>query len=250
MSMALSWNAPDLMSFEAAGRSHPGLCRRGNEDAFAIHAGAGLLMVADGLGGHLAGEVASWMAVDTACDEIINPAVPPASVAAALVAAIERANLAVFTAGQRSPDLTGMGTTMVASLAFPGGVVVAHVGDSRAYLLRERWLARLTRDHSVCNLPLFRGFEQFFGDSVQPHALTRAVGSSREIDVETRTLRVRCGDVLLLCSDGLTNAIDDQEIAAILTAHRDPDAAAAALIASANEHGGPDNVTVALQRWS
>jgi PPM family protein phosphatase len=239
------------MSVEAAGQTHPGLHRAENEDAFAVLPDAGLLIVADGLGGHPAGEVASRMAVDLVCDRLFEPQRwPPRVALAALVDAIERASLAVFRAGQRSPALSGMGTTLVASLAFQGSLVVAHVGDSRAYLLREHWLARLTEDHTVRNLPCAPVADAFARFAYHPGSLTRSLGTEDRVEVETRTLSPRPGDLLLLCSDGLTNVVGDPEIAGILGAHADLAVAAGALIARANAGGGPDNVTVALQRWS
>jgi protein phosphatase len=260
MSAAFSWSPPSPQRLDVVGQTHPGLRRETNEDAYAVHPDLGLLVVADGMGGHAAGEVASEMTVETVSDLLLDPTqgwwpsapLPPRSAGAALTAAIQRANLEVYTAGQRAPELRGMGTTVVAALTFRGCLAVAHVGDSRAYLLRERWLARLTEDHTVANARRHAGVDllnlaRFAG---YWHALTRSVGSAPSVDVEVRYLTPHPGDVLLLCSDGLTNAIDDHEIAATLATHRDLEAAADQLIARANESGGPDNITVVLQRWS
>jgi PPM family protein phosphatase len=212
------------------------------------------------MGGHAAGEVAYQLTVETICDHLSELSEPPASpvdlppsaAVDALVEAVRHANATVFRAAQLVPELHGMGTTLVAALAFHGGFVVAHVGDSRAYLLRGRWLARLTEDHTVGTLRRTLGpdpfhFTRFVGND---RALTRSVGSDGRIDVETRTISPCRGDVLLLCSDGLTNVVDDQEIQGILTGHDDLEGLAEQLIARANAKGGPDNVTVTLQRWN
>jgi serine/threonine protein phosphatase PrpC len=254
MSAALSWIPPYAHRVDAVGRTHPGRRRATNEDAFAVHARLGLLVVADGMGGHAAGEVASQLAVDSMLEAFQDPldpwsphaALPPRAAGTALVAAFQRANTRVYTTGQEVPEMEGMGTTLVAALAFRGCLAIAHAGDSRAYLLRERWLARLTEDHTVANARR-HDMHRFAGYG---HALTRSVGASDAIEVELRFLTPRAGDVLLLCSDGLTNAVDDQEIAAILASNPDLEVAAERLIARANDHGGPDNITVALQRWS
>jgi protein phosphatase len=257
MSAALSWIPPYAHRAVAVGRTHPGRQRASNEDAFAVDARLGLMVVADGMGGHAAGEVASQLAVDTMIEAFLSPLdpwspyapLPPRAAGAALAAAVQRANTRVYTTGQEVPELEDMGTTLVAALAFRGSLAVAHVGDSRAYLLRERWLARLTEDHTVANAQR-QGAHARQYPAAYGHALTRSVGASDTIDVELRFLTPRAGDVLLLCSDGLTNAVDDQDIAATLVGSRDLDVAAERLIARANDNGGPDNITVALQRWS
>ncbi len=259
MSAALSRNYGDE-GLEAVGLTHPGRRRNNNEDAFAVHPDLGFLMVADGMGGHAAGEVASQMTVDTVSGMLLDrtqgwwptSAQPPRAAGAALVNAIQEANSVVYAAGQMSETLAGMGTTVVAALTFRGVLAVAHVGDSRAYLLRERWLARLTEDHTVANAHRSNDIDPFSLARYAGywHALTRSVGGGPTIDVETRYLTPRRGDVLLLCSDGLTNVLTDKEIAAILTANRDLQAAADQLVTRVNEGGGPDNVTVALQRWT
>jgi serine/threonine protein phosphatase PrpC len=254
MSAALSWIPPYAHRVDAVGRTHPGRRRARNEDAYAVDACLGLLVVADGMGGHAAGDVASQLAVDTMIETFNDPFDPwsphtprPARAAGAvLVAAVQRANTRVYTTGQTMEELEGMGTTLVAALAFRGCLAVAHVGDSRAYLLRERWLARLTEDHTVANARR-HDMHRFAGYG---HALTRSVGASDAIEVEMRYLTPRAGDVLLLCSDGLTNVVADEDIAAVLLANGDLDSAAEHLIRRANDNGGPDNITVALQRWS
>jgi serine/threonine protein phosphatase PrpC len=260
MSVALSWPPPFPVELEPVGRTDTGLVREGNEDAFALCPELGLVVVADGMGGHAAGEVASQMTVDAMLGVLLDPEggwspdlpLPPQAACAMLVTAIQRANAEVFAAARKSPALRGMGTTVVAALTFRGRLAVAHVGDSRAYLLRERWLVRLTEVHTVVNERRRTGSRPGDLDWLGgfSHALTRAVGSAGAIAVETRLVTPRAGDVVLLCSDGLTNAVCERDIAAVIDGSPDLKAAAAELIARANGAGGPDNVTVVLQRWS
>jgi protein phosphatase len=241
-------------------RTDVGRRRDTNEDAFAIRPDLGLMVVADGMGGHAAGEVASTLAVQTITQLLSDPKqgwwprAPLAShlAAEALAYVIARANEDVYAAALASPTLRGMGTTVVATLLFRGCVAVAHVGDSRAYLLRDGSLIGLTADHTVSNE---------WGDGKESaddhpslraywHSLTRAVGTTPTVKVDTHIFTPCAGDVLLLCSDGLTNVVDEELIAEIIAASRSLDEAAAHLIAYANQNGGPDNVTVALQRWT
>lgn len=147
--------------------------------------------------------------------------------------------------------MLGMGTTIVAALAQDGRLTVAHVGDSRAYLLRGRYLRQLTEDHSFINQCRHAGIDPFTRPDLQRYmnALARAVGPHETVDVETRIVEPELGDILLLCSDGLTCVVDDREIAALLIGCADLGVAADRFIARANEHGGPDNVTAVLARW-
>jgi serine/threonine protein phosphatase PrpC len=233
---------------EATGRTHPGRRRSQNEDALAVDVDLGMFVVADGLGGHASGEVASRLAV-TEMSAMLSGSAPGAP-APLLVQAIQHANARVFAAGQ-APAMHGMGTTVVAAFVRGSRVAVAHVGDSRAYLLRGDRLQRLTEDHTVANHCRLAGLDPVTRPNLAPylHSLTRAVGTSETIDVDVRILEPHAGDVLLLCSDGLTGAIDDEEISDILSECADLDVAAEQLVGAANESGGPDNITVALLRW-
>jgi protein phosphatase len=246
------------LHLETAARTHPGRLRARNEDELAVVPELGLLVIADGMGGCAAGDVAARMAV-AAVREVLGALAPawPHDLRAALrvaegvlVAAIQQANADVFAAAQEAPEMKGMGTTIVAALAVRGHVAVAHAGDSRAYLLRGRRLEQLTDDHTVLRACESAGVDLALHPDLPPNALTRAVGAEEQLEVDTRIVQPDPGDVLLLCSDGLTAAADDTEIAAILRAHPDLDAAAEALIVRANENGGPDNVTVILARWT
>ena len=244
------------LRLEAAGLTHPGWRRDRNEDDLAVHPELGLFIVADGMGGHAAGEVASRMAV-AAVSAALLAAGPPSSrpslssAGALLVSAIQRANATIFAAAQQDSAMQGMGTTIVAALTHGGRLAISHAGDSRAYLARGRCLQRLTEDHNALNQCRDAGLDlaALPGLARYGHALTRAVGAAETIEVDTRFVQPEPGDILLLCSDGLTCVVDDREIAAILVGCFDLGAAAERLIARANEHGGPDNVTAVLVRW-
>jgi len=244
------------LHLEAVGHTHPGWRRAQNEDELAVHPDLGLFIVADGMGGHAAGEIASRMAVATVSAAILaagppssRPSLPSAG--ALLVSAIQRANATIFAAAQQDSAMQGMGTTIVAALTHGGRLAISHAGDSRAYLARGRCLQRLTEDHNALNQCRDAGLDlaALPGLARYGHALTRAVGAAETIEVDTRFVQPEPGDILLLCSDGLTCVVDDREIAAILVGCSDLGTAAERLIARANEHGGPDNVTAVLVRW-
>jgi serine/threonine protein phosphatase PrpC len=256
--------------FEAAGRTHPGMVRDTNEDSFAILEPRGLFLVADGMGGRAAGEVASKMAIETVRDFFDDPdstwpiavGVGPPTMRASearyvdqglplLVAGIQLANGRIFSAARRDREKRGMGTTFAAALARDGFVAIAHVGDSRVYRLRDHRLELLTRDHSLLNECLRLGHilpEQASSFPLQ-HVITRALGTDEAVEVETRIDTIESGDLLLLCSDGLSGAVAAHEIAAILEDHPDLGEITMRLIKRANENGGPDNVTCIVVRW-
>jgi len=239
------------LRLEATARSHPGQVRPQNEDAYAINNDRGLLIVADGMGGHAAGEVASWMAVTSVSDAIAEARMTPCSPSALLIAEIQKANGHIFAAAQQDPATSGMGTTIVAALSVGDRVAIAHVGDSRAYLLRGRHIEQLTEDHTVANQCRLLGIDTTHLPALEAraHSLTRALGTDEHVDVDVRMFEPLAGDVLLLCSDGLTGVLDDRVIASILAGHRELDAAAEQLVTCANACGGPDNITVVLARW-
>ena len=246
------------LHLEAVGVTDTGWRRQKNEDDLAVCPELGLFIVADGMGGHAAGEIAARAAVATMIAAVTADAAGPvgarpsrSSTPALLVSAIERANANIFAAAQEDAALHGMGTTVVAALVLGGRLAVAHAGDSRAYLARGRHLQRLTEDHNALSQCRAAGIDLAMmpGLARHAHGLTRAVGVKEVIEVETRLVQPEPGDILLLCSDGLTCVIDDREIAAILVGCSDLSVAADRLIARALEHGGPDNVTVVLVRW-
>lgn len=227
---------------ELAERSDTGRVRDHNEDrAFAA---AHLVAVADGMGGALAGEVASQMAVEAI--EAVRPPADPQTIRMAL----ENANRAIRRMAAQDPSKAGMGTTMTAATVDGGGVSIVHVGDSRAYLWRDGALSRLTDDHSVVAELVRRGSLSPEEAENHPHrnVITRALGAEPDVKVDTYEHELREGDVLLLCSDGLYTEVADDGIAAVLAAAPDLPSAADELVAQANANGGSDNVTVVLAR--
>jgi protein phosphatase len=230
--------------------------RRGhNEDAFLVMPEAGLFAVADGLGGHASGEVASRMAVEELARawETADPGHDPASVAhqeARLREAIAAANRAIHDRSRASATPAGMGTTLVAGCFVEGGpLLVAHVGDSRAYLFRQGALRRLTEDHSLLQDFIRQSNPTPAEIEAYPHknVIVRALGMRDEVVVDVSSLDVEEGDLLLLCCDGLFGMIPDERMEAILRAEGSEILRAdQALVDAANDAGGADNVTSVL----
>jgi protein phosphatase len=242
------------MNVRAFGLTDVGRRREGNEDEFRFDAGLGFFAVADGMGGHAAGEVAARLAVETMLDTVRRRAqegIDPLLASTSLREAIDEANRRICESIAAHEEQRGMGTTVAAVLAAGDRAVVAHVGDSRVYLLRDGRLLRLTSDHSWVNEQVKLGL--LSDDAAQRHPMrnivTRALGSRSDVDVEIALEAIRKGDVILLCSDGLNTMLSDDEIRDLLGAHRDdPEAAARTLVAAANARGGDDNVTVIVVR--
>jgi protein phosphatase len=227
-----------------------GRARSGNEDSY--FCGRTVLAVADGLGGHQGGEVASAAAVEPLAALDGREFADPAEAADELTAAIREANAAILDRAGGDPGLWGMATTVTAAaLAGEHHLQLAHVGDSRAYLLRDGSLEQLTTDHTVVAELVRRGRLTPAQAAIHPERsiLTRAVGLDPRIPVDTPDpLELQDGDQVLLCSDGLTEPVDDDQIAQLLSAEPDGNAACQALIDAANAAGGPDNITVVLLR--
>jgi serine/threonine protein phosphatase PrpC len=248
------------MRVQWAARSDPGVRRPTNEDSFATRPDLGLFVVADGMGGHVAGEVASRIVVQ-AIEEFVSQTVDsdaqstwPLGFDPALSLDGNRLKGAFHMANERlaeevagSADLRGMATTASAVLmnGTSSGVVLAHVGDSRIYLWRDEALVRQTTDHSWVEEQVRAGLLSANEARQHPwrNVVTRALSGGDEPQVDLQALEVKTNDRVLLCSDGLSSVVTDARIAAILTAHPDPASACAALVAEANAAGGPDNVT-------
>jgi protein phosphatase len=234
-----------------------GRVRKSNQDAFAILNERGLWVVADGMGGRAGGDVASRLGVDTLVREFSN--VPDSSRAmrgdrfAALRRTIRSSNDAIRAEAIKRPELIGMGTTLVLVMIprETSEATVAHVGDSRAYLVRQQALIRLTRDHSFIEDALRHGRlskEQAVAHPLR-HVLTRALGAESDVDPDISVHNLHPDDVLLLCTDGLTKMLsDDQILALLLQRPTSPDRMCAALIEEANRQGGDDNVSVVIVR--
>jgi PPM family protein phosphatase len=228
-----------------------GLARSGNEDSHLR--GRTVFAVADGLGGHQGGEVASAMAVEPLAALDGRTFADAREAAEALAGGIREANQSILQRGRSDPGLWGMGTTVTAAAVAADRVLqLAHVGDSRAYLLRPGApLRQLTTDHTVVEEAVERGLLTRRQAAVHPQrgVVTRAVGLDPEVRVDLpEPLALAPGDQVLLCSDGLTEVVDDDQIAGVLADRADGDDACRALIAAANQAGGPDNVTVVLLR--
>lgn len=233
----------------ASGLTDVGRVREANEDAFLV--GESIVAVADGMGGHLAGEVASATALEPvrALDGRAFEDGP--SAISALREAVVQANDTVSKMAREEPSYRGMGTTLTAALIEGRRLHVAHVGDSRAYLLRGNRFSQLTDDHTLVQHLVDEG--QITREEAATHPqrsiITRAIGVSPEIDVDALSLELDPGDQVLLCSDGLTGVVSDDDIARELRAWDDPEETLKRLIEAANAGGGPDNVTAVLLRY-
>ena len=229
----------------SSAESNVGRKRRHNEDNFV--AAPPVFAVADGMGGAQAGEVASELAADTVRETVFDPSVGGKE---RVVALIKAANLRVHERASVDSTASGMGTTMtVAMLQADGTLAIGHVGDSRAYRLRDGELEQLTDDHSLVGELVRRGELTPQEAAVHPQrsVITRALGTEADVDVDVFTVEARDGDIFLLCSDGLTTMVDPETIAAILRRNGTQlDAATHALIKAANDRGGDDNITAIL----
>jgi protein phosphatase len=228
---------------DSAVRTDTGRQRNANEDS--VFTRAPLFVIADGMGGAQAGEVASKTAVAAFEGEL--PSGPPERI---LEQTIKDANRAIHKQAQSDPNLAGMGTTTTAAILDPEAeeVAIGHVGDSRAYRFRTGKLERLTRDHSLVEEMRRKGqlTEAQAEDHPQRSIITRALGPEPEVEVDLQTVPAQAGDVFLICSDGLTTMLDEEHIARILTRASSMAAAVRALVDEANRAGGRDNITVLL----
>lgn len=246
----------------SAGQTDTGRKRQGNEDSIGLFADLGLYVVADGMGGHAAGEVASSIAVEAIRDSVKeNPdkaigstsgAIVEADAGRRLQEAISFANREVLRQAEADPKLKGMGTTVVAALLSTDALSLAHVGDSRIYLFRGSELKRLTRDHSMVEDMVAAGQITALQARTHPfrNVVTRALGTKDDVEADISRLVPKPDDVVMLCSDGLTGMLEDAAIAEILDANiGSPFSSAEVLVKAANEAGGDDNVSVVLLKF-
>jgi protein phosphatase len=233
-----------------------GRARSNNEDSVAIDPDASLAVLADGMGGYNAGEVASNMATSFIQSEL-GRWLTEASVQAtdqdvrrAMDICVDNANRAIFNAANTNPQYAGMGTTLVVAVFREERLMVGHVGDSRAYRLRAGRLQQITRDHSLLQEQIDAGLisPEQAAFSANKNLVTRAVGVEDTVLLETHQHEVMAGDLYLLCSDGLSDMLSDDSIAQLLQAHESLDMACQALIDAANDAGGKDNISVVLVR--
>jgi PPM family protein phosphatase len=231
------------MKVAAAVATDVGLVREGNEDSYLTD--EPLFAVADGMGGHRGGEVASQLAVET-LEKLFKKGIGE------LPDQVQEANRVVFERSVVDEKVAGMGTTLTAALVEGDRIRLAHVGDSRAYLLREGDLRLLTEDHTLVHRMVTEG--EISKEEAETHpqrsVLTRALGVETVVDVDDDTVQVRPGDRLLLCTDGLTSMVSEQAVKDVLGAVPDPQEAAQRLVQMANEGGGTDNTTVVVLDFS
>jgi protein phosphatase len=252
------------MNFIAAGLSDVGLQREHNEDSFCIASEHRLFVVADGMGGHRAGDIASRMATSEVrayfdADDVDDEAWPSDDGAkltpdqSRLVAAVKLANQRIFQASVGNRSVQGMGTTIVGALFNRGErkLNIAHVGDSRAYRIRDGKLMQLTRDHSLLNdyLLVMPNLTDAQKQRLPSNVITRALGMQESVAVDVCGEAVRAGDLYVLCSDGLNAMVTDERILELVEgADGDIEWATRALVSEANQNGGEDNVTVVIVR--
>jgi protein phosphatase len=251
-------------ALEIVSQTHSGMVRSHNEDSVAHDASCGLVVLADGMGGYNAGEVASGIAVSVLVAgvkqglESVRPEDEDASgedasgedVGVVLLREnVQKANAAIFQASQSQPQYAGMGTTVVAGLFYDNRVAVAHVGDSRMYRLRGEIFETVTRDHSLLQEQLDSGMisKEDARLSKNKNLVTRAVGIDTAVAVESAVYQVHVGDIYLFCSDGLNDMVQDEDIGSTLQMlQSNLPLAASQLIEIANDNGGRDNVSVIL----
>ena len=248
------------MEVKAFGLTHVGRQRQHNEDAFLVEDDAKLFLVADGMGGHAAGEIASRIAVESINEFIVHTKEEDGTWPHAydenykrstnrLMAAVRLANTRVLEAMRKDARLRGMGTTVVACLADDSTMSVAHVGDSRAYLVRDGNLSRITNDHSWVFEQVQAGMLTESEAEKHPlrNVITRALGGALQVTPDASEIEARAGDVFLLCSDGLTGMVPESEILRVVASReQDLEQACRDLIDAANARGGLDNVTAVL----
>lgn len=245
-----------LPVFRATGQTDRGQARQRNEDSYVIDIERGLFLVSDGMGGHAAGELASQIVADVLPTllyermQYVQDFADPASLQE-ILDCISTLSDHVRTESRKHPRFFGMGATVALALIREAGALIAHLGDSRVYLLRQRELKLLTRDHAIIQILLENG--EITPEQAKTHParsqITRYVGMEGEVLPEGQLIILEPGDRLLLCTDGVTNMISEQTITELLLAHPDPQNACHALIQAANAAGGHDNITVIVVNW-
>lgn len=247
-------------ALEIVSQTSSGMVRSHNEDSVACEPACGLVVLADGMGGYNAGEVASGMAVSVVATEVCqrllsesptdNDEATGEELGVLLLREnIQKANSSIFHASQSQPQYAGMGTTIVSGLFYDNRVAVGHIGDSRMYRLRGETLEAITRDHSLLQEQIDAGIISVEDArlSKNKNLVTRAVGIDAEVEVEIHVHDVWVGDIYLLCSDGLNDMVEDEDIQSTLNAFQSNlPLAASQLIQLANDNGGRDNVSVIL----
>ena len=242
------------MMYEICTETDPGMTRENNEDAVAVDSLTGLCVLADGMGGYNAGEIASGMAcafIKSEMSRWLSQAGKNANakeVKRALEICVQNANHSIFNAANSNPQYTGMGTTLVVGVFQPGRLMLGHIGDSRCYRLRGAEFQQITKDHSLLQEQIDAGLitpEQAL-TSANKNLVTRALGVEDAVLLDVTEHRVEEGDTYMLCSDGLSDMVRDHLIADIMLGHSSLEEKGRQLIAAANEGGGRDNISVVL----
>ena len=233
------------MHFQSWSLSDKGLKRHGNQDSFMVDERAGVFIVADGVGGHMGGEVASALAVETAREVIAHPKANMFTPKEVLMQAYRESNFRIFQRAHQEAKLSGMGTTMVMAYVRASRLYIANVGDSRCYLYRKPYVWQLTEDHSLVNEQIRMGIlsEEVARKTIAKNVITRSVGFEPEVFPDIIEREITVNDTYILCSDGLSGMITDQRIAQILN-EAALEKAAPQLLQQALTNGGDDNVTV------
>jgi serine/threonine protein phosphatase PrpC len=242
------------MNYEFCLRTDPGLARENNEDSVAIDEGTRLGVLADGMGGYNAGEIASGMATTFIKSELgrwLSQAGRHANareVRRAMEICVDNANRSIFNAANSNPQYSGMGTTLVLGVFQDDRLMLGHIGDSRCYRLRAGDIAQITKDHSLLQEQMDAGLitPQQAATSSNKNLVTRALGVEDAVLLEVNEHRVEPGDIYMMCSDGLSDMVDDEGIAKILGGDVPLEQKAAQLIDAANANGGRDNISVLL----
>ncbi len=245
-----------MIRYEFVSHTDPGLARENNEDSVTFDAATQLGVLADGMGGYNAGEVASGMATAFIKAELARwlaqagEQANPKEVRRAMEICVDNANRSIFNAANSNPQYVGMGTTLVMSVYHDTRLLLGHIGDSRGYRLRGNEFAQITRDHSLLQEQLDAGLitPEQAETSINKNLVTRALGVEDVVSLEVNEHRVEAGDIYLLCSDGLSDMVGDEGIGSIVAAAPDLQTAAKQLIDAANAGGGRDNITVLLIR--
>jgi PPM family protein phosphatase len=248
-------------ALDMASCTDPGVVRSHNEDSIATDAAKGLVVLADGMGGYNAGEVASGMAttvITTEVQQMLEHSPPPQAdgsrapwADALLREQIAKANTSIFQAAQSQPQYAGMGTTLVTAMFYDNKVTVAHIGDSRLYRLRGEAFVQITRDHSLLQEQIDSGMitPEQAKFSQNKNLVTRALGIDAHVDAEIHEYDTQVSDIYLLCSDGLNDMVSDEDMGMTLqTLSANLTLAAQQLVQMANDNGGRDNVSVILVR--
>jgi PPM family protein phosphatase len=242
------------MNFKFHTQTDPGRTRENNEDSVAFDEPTRLAVLADGMGGYNAGEIASGMATAFIKSEMarwlseVGQHAQGKEIRRALEICVDNANLSIFSAANSNSHYSGMGTTLVVGVFQGTTLLLGHIGDSRCYRLRGRQFVQITKDHSLLQEQIDSGLLTLEQAATAPNKnlVTRALGVEDAVMLELNEYQVQPGDLYLMCSDGLTDMVDDAEISNILEGSSSMEQKADRLVSVANEHGGRDNITVLL----